>query len=91
MKLRDYLFLVLENDVEITLRGGRIVFVGPLDSDVAEGLEGRKQNLIGNIPGDAAQEDLAGQRRVVLASRRKRAGPSARSIVHGLRMKIWRR
>jgi len=36
-----HLFLVLENDVEITLRSGRVVFVGPLNPDVAEGLEGR--------------------------------------------------
>ena len=41
----DYLFLVVEDDVEISLGSGQVVLVRPLDPDVAERLESIDQNL----------------------------------------------
>ena len=49
-----YLLLVLEDDVEISFRRCAGVAIGPLNLDVAERLEGRHENLLRDVPGDAA-------------------------------------
>ena len=70
--------LGVEDDVEVTLRRRRRTSLpGPLYPDVAVGLEGVDQTLLGDVPGDAPEEDLAAVERILVLSGRELSGPGA--------------
>ena len=74
--------LGVEDDVEVPLRRRRRTSLpGPLYPDVAVGLEGVDQTLLGDVPGDAPEEDLAAVERVLVLSGRELAGPGAGGVV----------
>ena len=75
--------LILEHEVQVTLRRRGEVPSRPLHSHVAELGEGLDQRLLGDVPGHAAEEDLGGVggvRRGGGGSVRQLAGPGARGL-----------
>ena len=78
-----HLLVVLEYDVEVTLGDRGVVLPRPLDPDLPELLEHVEERRLRDVPGDAAQEDLARESHVAEIALGELTGPCARSLVNG--------